>query len=130
MQPLVKKNFWKIFQIILEFIPDKMAKYTVLDFDYIPQSWRYHMDRSYELMDWAGVEAIVDSEEDQPQNLLGAHVTEDGITIQGFFPGAREVAVRVNAGKKGYPMDLEDEAGYFAVLIPGKRIPDYVSCGV
>ena len=23
-------------------------------------------------------------------------------------------------------MDLEDEAGYFAVLIPGKRIPNYV----
>ena len=83
-------------------------------------------EKLYELMDWAGVEAIVYSEEDQPQNLLGAHVTEDGITIQGFFPGAREVAVRVNGGKKGYPMDLEDEAGYFAVLIPGKRIPKYV----
>ena len=50
----------------------------------------YHMDEKlYELMDWAGVEAIVYSEEDQPQNLLGAHVTEDGITIQGFFPGCR-----------------------------------------
>ena len=83
-------------------------------------------EKLYELMDWAGVEAIVYSEEDHPQNLLGAHVTEDGITIQGFFPGAREVAVRVNGGKKGYPMDLEDEAGYFAVLIPGKRIPNYV----
>ena len=83
-------------------------------------------EKLYELMDWAGVEAIVYSEEDHPQNLLGAHVTEDGITIQGFFPGAREVAVKVNGGKKGYPMDLEDEAGYFAVLIPGKRIPNYV----
>ena len=83
-------------------------------------------EKLYELMDWAGVEAIVYSEEDQPQNLLGAHVTEDGITIQGFFPGAKEVAVKANGGKKVYQMDLEDEAGYFAALIPGKRIPDYV----
>ena len=49
----------------------------------------YHMDEKlYELMDWAGVEAIVYSEEDHPQNLLGAHVTEAGITIQGFFPSS------------------------------------------
>ena len=35
----------------------------------------YHMDEKlYELMDWAGVEAIVYSEEDHPQNLLGAHI--------------------------------------------------------
>ena len=73
----------------------------------------YHMDEKlYELMDWAGVEAIVYSEEDHPQNLLGAHVTEAGITIQGFFPGAATVVVRVEDGKKEtqYPMDLEDEA--------------------
>ena len=89
----------------------------------------YHMDEKlYELMDWAGVEAIVYSEEDHPQNLLGAHVTEAGITIQGFFPGAATVVVRVEDGKKEtqYPMDLEDEAGYYAVLIPGKRVPRYV----
>ena len=83
-------------------------------------------EKLYGLMDWAGVEAIVYSEEDQPQNLLGAHVTEDGITIQGFFPGAKEVAVKVNGGKKVYQMDLEDEAGYFAALIPGKKVPEYV----
>lgn len=57
-------------------------------------------EKLYELMDWAGVEAIVYSEEDHPQNLLGAHVTEAGITIQGFFPGAATVVVRVEDGKK------------------------------
>ena len=84
-------------------------------------------EKLYELMDWAGVEAIVYSEEDHPQNLLGAHVTEAGITIQGFFPDAAAVVVRVKSGKKEtqYPMDLEDEAGYYAVLIPGKRVPEY-----
>jgi 1,4-alpha-glucan branching enzyme len=84
------------------------------------------MDKKlYDLMDWAGVEAIVYSEEDHPEHYLGPHQTEDGIIIQAFFPDAKEAVLNVNGGKKQYPMDLEDEAGYFAVLIPGKRIPDY-----
>ena len=84
------------------------------------------MDKKlYDLMDWAGVEAIVYSEEDHPENYLGPHQTEDGITIQAFFPDAKEAKVKVNGVKKMYPMDLEDEAGYFAVLIPGKKIPEY-----
>ena len=28
-------------------------------------------------------------------------------------------------GRKSYPMEQEDEAGYFAALIPGRRIPSY-----
>ncbi len=84
------------------------------------------MDKKlYDLMDWAGVEAIVYSEEDHPEKYLGPHQTEDGIMIQAFFPDAKEAVVRVNGGKKTYSMDMEDEAGYFAVLFPGKRIPEY-----
>ena len=45
--------------------------------------------------------------------------------IQVFVPGAKEVSVKIKGGKKTYPMDLEDEAGFFSVLIPGKRIPSY-----
>lgn len=87
-------------------------------------------EKLYELMDWAGVEAIIYSEEDRPDKYLGPHLSEDGITIQAFFPEAKEVTVKTNHGKKSYPMDMEDEAGYFAVLIPGKRIPDYTYCVV
>ena len=82
-------------------------------------------EKLYELMDWAGVESIVYSEEDCPQKYLGPHLTEVGITIQAFFPDAKEAVVVTGGGKKKYPMDMEDEAGYFAVLIPGKKIPDY-----
>ena len=78
-------------------------------------------EKLYELMDWAGVEAIVYSEEDQPQNLLGAHVTEDGITIQGFFPEPEKWRSGLTAARKGYPMDLEDEAGYFGVLMMSRK---------
>ncbi len=82
-------------------------------------------EKLYNLMDWAGVEAIVYSEEDHPQNYLGPHKTDEGITLQAFFPDAVEAEVRVSGRKKTYPMDMEDEAGYFAALLPGKKIPDY-----
>lgn len=82
-------------------------------------------EKLYNLMDWAGIEALVYSEEDQPHRLLGAHVTEDGVLIQAFLPGAVEVAVKVDGMKKTYPMELADEEGFFAVLLPGKKIPSY-----
>ncbi len=82
-------------------------------------------EKLYKMMDWAGVEAIVYSEEDHPHDLLGPHLTEEGVMIQAFIPGAKEVSVKIKGGKKTYPMDLEDEAGFFSVLIPGKRIPSY-----
>ena len=82
-------------------------------------------EKLYNLMDWAGVEAIVYSEEDHPEKYLGPHQTEDGITIQAFFPDAVSVALKVSGRKTPYPMDQEDEAGYFAVLLPGKKVPEY-----
>ncbi len=82
------------------------------------------MDKKlYDMMDWAGVEGIVYSDEDHPQRYLGPHQTEAGVMIQTFFPDAKEAAVQVGARK--YPMDMEDETGYFAVLLGRKTIPDY-----
>ena len=77
------------------------------------------------MMDWAAVEGIVYSEEDHPHDILGAHVTEEGILIQTFLPTAKSVTVVLKDSKKEYPMDLEDEEGFFAALLPGKRIPKY-----
>lgn len=82
------------------------------------------MDKKlYDMMDWAGIEGIIYSEEDHPEHYLGPHQTEYGVTIQAFFPDAKNVTVKVGARK--YPMDMEDEAGYFAVLLSRKSIPDY-----
>ncbi len=82
-------------------------------------------EKLYDMMDWAGVEAIVYSEEDHPEKYLGPHQTEEGIMIQAFFPDAKSVAVKTAGRKTPYQMDQEDEAGYFAVLLPGKKIPEY-----
>ncbi len=82
-------------------------------------------EKLYNLMDWAGIEALVYSEEDNPHRLLGAHVTDDGVLIQLFMPGAVEVKVKIDGEKKTYPMELADEEGFFAALLPGKKIPSY-----
>lgn len=80
-------------------------------------------ERLYNLMDWAEIEAVTYAETDNPHSLLGAQVTDEGILIQTFVPTA--AAISVVCGKKTYPMELEDEAGFFAALIPGERIPSY-----
>ena len=82
-------------------------------------------ERLYNLMDWAEIEAVTYAETDNPHSLLGAQVTDDGILIQTFIPTAASVSVV--CGKKSYPMELEDEAGFFAALIPAVLSAVWVS---
>ena len=80
-------------------------------------------EKLYEYMDWPRIEAVVYGEEVSPKDVMGPRITKDGVLIQGFFPEAK--SAKVIAGKKEYQMEMEDEAGYFAVLLPAKRIPKY-----
>lgn len=82
-------------------------------------------EKLYNLMDWAEIETIVYSEHDNPHNILGPHKTEDGILINAFFPTADKVIVKLEKTGKQYEMVLEDEEGFFAVLLPGKKITKY-----
>ena len=82
-------------------------------------------EKLYDYMDWAEIEAVVYSEENHPRDILGPRVTEDGILIQAFFPGATRAAVHTIRDGKQTEMVCEDEAGFFAVLLPGKKIPSY-----
>ncbi len=77
----------------------------------------------YDLMDWAGIEELVYSEAPNPERLLGAHLVDAGLLIQAFLPTASSVAVKL--GGKKYPMEQQDEAGFFAVLIPRKSVAEY-----
>lgn len=78
-------------------------------------------EKLYEMMDWPEIEAVVYSEESEPKKLLGPRVTPDGILIQCFLPDARQVKVVLTKGRQEYEMELQDEAGYYAVLIPGTK---------
>ena len=82
-------------------------------------------DKLYKLMDWREIEAIVYSEEDNPHRLLGPHTAGSSTLLQTFQPGAEQVTVVIPETGKEVAMELADEAGYFAALIPGKKIGDY-----
>lgn len=73
----------------------------------------------YKLMDWARIEAVVYSEEDNPHEFLGAHRMATGILIQAFFPDVKKVYVIVKTGRtsKEYSMELADEEGFYAAFI-------------
>ena len=79
----------------------------------------------YKLMNWPEIEGIVYSESDNPHEILGAHAAGTSVLVQTFQPGAKSVRVQLTEGDKSYKMEMADEEGYFAVLIPGKKIPDY-----
>ena len=58
-------------------------------------------EKLYDYMDWAEIEAVVYSEENHPRDILGPRVTEDGVLIQAFFPGATRAAVHtIRDGKQ------------------------------
>ena len=80
-------------------------------------------EKVYDYMDWPRIEGIVYGEETSPKDVMSPRLTAEGVLIQGYFPGAEKAEVAV--GKKNYDMEMEDEAGYFAALIPGRRIPSY-----
>ena len=80
-------------------------------------------EKVYGYMDWPRIEAIVYGEETAPRDVMGPRITQDGVLIQGFFPDAEEVSVI--SGKKTYVCEKEDEAGYFAALLPLHKVPEY-----
>lgn len=82
-------------------------------------------NRLYDLMDWPSIEGVVYSECDEPMELLGGRICKDGFLIQTFAPYAVEMNVRVDGRKKLYPMEKMDEAGFFAVLLPGRKKVSY-----
>lgn len=83
-------------------------------------------EKVYGYMDWPRIEGIIYAEEASPKDVMGPRMTPDGVLIQGFFPDAESSSVKV--GNKLYEMEKEEEAGYFAVLIPARKIPEYTFC--
>lgn len=83
-------------------------------------------DKLYKMMSWPQIEAIVYGEEGNPQTILGRHYVSTYTLYQTFIPAAKSVTLCISDDKKKYPMELADEAGFFAVAIVGKDKRDYV----
>ena len=81
------------------------------------------MDKKlYKMMDWARIEGLVYSEEDEPHDFLGGHYVLGGILIQAYLPGMDNIkkicaVVKIGDSFKEHPMELMDESGFYAVLI-------------
>ena len=74
-------------------------------------------------MNWPRIEGIIYSEEDNPHEILGPHVTGKSVLFKTFQPGATDVTIIVGPENKSHKMEMVDEAGYFACLVSGK-IPE------
>ena len=82
-------------------------------------------NQAYEYMNWPRIEGILYGEESSPRDVMQPRTVPGGVLVQGYFPGAAKVTVRnLKSGQK-FPMSLEEEAGYFAAILPYKRIPSY-----
>lgn len=77
----------------------------------------------YGMMNWPVIEGIEYTDIDNPSDVLGQTVTEHGVLIQAFLPDADKAEVKT--GGKYYEMQKMDEAGFYAVLIDGKKALDY-----
>ena len=82
-------------------------------------------DKLYKLMNWPEIEAIIYSEEDNPHRLLGPHAAGNATVFQTFWPGAEKVELVLSDTGKAVEMELADEGGCFAALVPGKEVPAY-----
>ena len=81
-------------------------------------------ERLYKLMNWPEIEAVIYSEEDAPHRLLGAHPEGNMTLVQAFVPDARAMTYCPREGKEA-EMEMADEAGFFAVLVPGNKPVPY-----
>ena len=79
----------------------------------------------YKLMNWPEIEEIVYADGDSPHRILGAHKVGSNHLVQAFFPGAKEVTINLAHAEGSYPMELADEEGFFAALIPVKEFIRY-----
>ena len=77
-------------------------------------------------MQWPEIEALMYAECGRPETVLGPkQVDKSHVLITAFEPEADSIVVSGEDLKKEYKMTKMDETGYFAVLIPAKKIPSY-----
>ncbi len=92
-------------------------------------------NKLYKLMNWPQIEEIIYSESDNPHAILGPHKSGAQTLLQAYFPEAKAVEIQWNGTgtgaandalwKKNLSMELADEDGYFAALIPARTLPAY-----
>ena len=80
-------------------------------------------DKLYGMMNWPLIEGIEYTDIDNPSDILGQHLIEDGLLIQAFIPDAESVKVKYSG--KSYDMYKMDEDGFYAAIIDSDKTIKY-----
>ncbi len=75
----------------------------------------------YKLMNWPEIEEIIYSDGNNPHRILGPHKVGNNLLIQVYRPEAKEVSLLFDVSGKKVPMELADEAGFYACLVSIKE---------
>ncbi len=82
-------------------------------------------DKAYQYINWAQIEGLIYSEERHPKAILAPRAVKEGILYQCFLPGVKDVYLKeLRNGRpngRSHKMIMEDEIGYFACILPGKK---------
>ena len=79
-----------------------------------------------DFMQWPEIEALEYAECGCPELVLGPKIADKThVLVTTFMPAAETIKVRVSETGRSYKMTQMDEEGYFAVIIPARKIPDY-----
>ena len=80
-------------------------------------------DKLYGMMNWPLIEGVEYTDIDNPSDLLGQHIIEDGLLVQAFIPDAAKVSIKYD-GKKS-EMYKMDEEGFYATIIDSDKTIQY-----
>ncbi len=82
--------------------------------------------RLEDYMQWPEIEALEYAECGKPETVLGPRmIGKSHVLVTALFREADSVKVKVLDTRKEYSMEKMEEMGYYAVLIPAKKIPSY-----
>lgn len=82
-------------------------------------------NKLFKLLNPSKINEIINSECDNPHEVLGPHIVGNQVLFQLFYPGAMSAKLRLMDERKDYPMQMVSEEGYFAVLLSLKEMGEY-----
>lgn len=83
-------------------------------------------DKAYEYMDWRAMEGVIYSDEHFPKSVLGPQSVKNGTLYQCFIPGAEHVWLKETRSGRRHKMTMEDEKGWFACVLPSKKVIPHI----
>lgn len=79
-----------------------------------------------DFMQWPEIEALEYGECGNPETVLGPRMADRShVLVTAYVKEADSIRVKNMETGKFYPMEKMDDEGYYAVFLPGKKIPPY-----